>query len=133
MPDFCDEIVPVLEAGTYTNYGVGKPKPGVVTKNKGGPTHKSSRGQIKKHHLEVRNAEGIDEEPELTFDGAVIQSVKHGKILIITTSNTVREALKLDIPNIINAAGIPMTYKINNNPKRRNRENADFLISITDC
>jgi hypothetical protein len=128
-PDFVDDVVPELEAGDWTNLGH---TPKIVSKRKGGPTSGTTRGN-KNERVEVKNREGADEEPILTFDSTTILSKKSGSIVVVSTNNTDREAMKLDVQAIIKAAGIPFTMVLDNDPKIRNKESTSFLMTITDC
>lgn len=129
MSDFADIMKPILEGGSWANTTF---TPKVVTKNKAGPTHQSSRGN-KNTRVEIKNQDGINQDPVLAFENTVIYDNHTGTITAISTSNTERENMKLDIIAILKAAPLQFTYKINNDPKRRNKEHASFLVSIIDC
>ena len=105
--DFVDVIVPILEAGTWTNYLTTNQKaPQIVTRNKSGPSSGSSRGN-KNVRVLVENLEGNDDTQEFTFDGTPIYRTLSGKITLISTSKTDRNLMKKDLETIMKASSLP--------------------------
>lgn len=130
MEDFVDIMVPVLEAGTWTNLGHTPP---IVTLGKSGPGDRSRRSN-KNERVEVKNAEGSSTIPEYTFDGTLILNTLRGEISPISTDKSDRNKMKKDVIAITKAAGLPFTTpSINDNPSLRNRDKATFLMEIIDC
>lgn len=130
MEDFVDIMVPVLEAGTWTNLGHTPP---ITTDFKSGPTFRSKRSN-KNERVQVKNAEGSSTIPELTFDGTVIQNTVRGEITPVSTDKSDRNKMKTDVIAIMKVAGLPFTIpNIADTPSRRNKDKATFLVEIIDC
>ena len=130
MEDFVDIMVPILEAGTWTNLGS---TPAITTQGKSGPNKRSIRSN-KNARVEVKNAESGSTIPELTFDGVVIQNTLRGEITPVSTDKSDRNKMKSDIIAIAKAAGLPFTIpNIDDNPSKRNKDKATFLMEIIDC
>ena len=128
--DFVDVMVPILEAGTYTNLGHTPP---ITTDFKSGPNARSKRSN-KNERIHVKNAEGTSNIPDLTFDGTVIQNTLRGEITSVSTDKSDRNKKKTDVIAIMKAAGLPFTLpNINDNPSRRNKDKSTFLVEIIDC
>lgn len=126
--DFADIVVPVLEAGTWTNAGF---TPKIVTKNKAAPNKKSAR-HSKNARVEVR----IQPSPatELTFNGTIISQTLRGTIKAVHTDNSKRNLMKTDIPLILKASNIPFLISgIDETEKKRNKETADYSVEIISC
>ena len=118
--DFVDIIVPVLEAGTWTNLGS---TPKVIGKN-----IKSARGN-KNARIEVKNEEGGS--IETAFDGSVIYRSLRGSIIPVSTKGSDRNKMKADIMAIMKKAGYPYTDPgVSDNPKIRNKQLSIFSFEI---
>ncbi len=130
MEDFVDIMVPILEAGTWTNFGS---TPAITTQGKSGPGQRSVRAN-KNARVEVKNAEGGSTIPEYTFDGTLILSTLRGEITPVSTDKSDRNKMKKDVLAIVKAAGLPFTTpQIVDNPTKRNKDKATFLMEIIDC
>jgi len=120
IKDFVDIIVPILEAGTWTNYGS---TPKIISMNL-----KSSRGN-KNARIEVKNEEGgsID----IAFDGSIIYQSLRGSIIMVSTDGSDRNKMKKDVMAIMKTSGIPFTRpSLSDTPKIRNKEKSSFLFEI---
>lgn len=121
IKDFVDIIVPVLEAGTYTNYGS---NPKIVGKN-----IKSARGN-KNARIEVKNEEGGS--IITSFNGSIIHQTLRGSVIPFSTKGSDRNKMKLDVMNIMRLAGYPFTNPLlSDNPKIRNKQQSSLTFEIT--
>jgi len=128
--DFVDVIVPILEAGTWANYGSTPP---VAVRQKGGPNFASIRGN-KNARVEVKNEEGQTDSTELTYDGTPILNNLSGQIALVSTDKSDRNKMKTDLMAIMKASGLPFTPpRIANNPSRRNKDRSTYFLTIIDC
>lgn len=125
--DFIDVMVPVLEAGTWTNYGE---TPKIVTKQKSGPSKRSSRGN-KNARVEVKNEDGPADDDDLTFNGVIIQDNLSGQVTLVETDKSSRNKMKTDLMEIIRLSGIPFSKpRIANNPAKRNKDKTTYFLQI---
>lgn len=125
--DFVDVIVPVLEAGTWTNFGS---TPKISVNQKSGPGFASIRGN-KNARVEVKNEEGSADGIELTYNSTPIQNNLSGQVALVSTLKSDRNKMKSDLIVILKAAGIPFTPpRIANNPSKRNKDRATYFFSI---
>ena len=128
--DFVDVVVPILEAGTWSNYGS---TPIITTKQKSGPNFASIRGN-KNARVEVKNEEGSQDNIELTYDGTPILQNLAGQVSFVSTDKADRNKMKTDLVVIMKASGIPFTSpRIANNPSRRNKDRATYFFTIINC
>ena len=128
--DFVDVIVPVLEAGTWTNFGS---TPKIAVSQKSGPGFASIRGN-KNARVEVKNEDGQADNLELTYDGTPILSNLVGQVSLVSTDKSDRNKMKTDLVAIMKASGIPFTPpRIANNPSRRNKDRATYFFTIISC
>ena len=127
--DFVGVVVPILEAGTWTNLGS---IPKITVDGKAGPSFGNKRGN-KNQRVEVKNSDGLSNDPDLAFDGTIIQSNLHGEISPVSTDKSKRNKMKTDIKDIIKAAGISATFTINDNPSKRNKDKATMFFKIIGC
>jgi hypothetical protein len=118
--DFVDTIQPILEAGSWTNYGS---TPKIIGKN-----IKSARGN-KNARIEVKNEEGGH--IETSFDGSVIYRTLRGSVIPVSTKGSDRDKMKVDIMAIMKVAGYPYTAPtVSDIPKIRNKQQSSFLFEI---
>jgi hypothetical protein len=128
--DFVDIIVPVLEAGTWTNLGS---TPKITTNQKAGPSH-TSRRHAKNVRVEVKNTDGAADDTPLTFNGTPIYQNLSGEITIVHTDKQKRNYAKTDLQNILKAGGISFSpFRIANNPSRRNKDMSTYFLQILNC
>ena len=131
--DFGTYIKSVLDAGTFTNYKSlnQNREPNILIDGKGDPNVGTKRGN-KNSFIDLRNL--ASPPPELAFDGTVIIQNLNGTIVCSDTNNDNRNAMKADVINIIKAEGIPYSsYIIDDNPNKRNKNEAFLTIQIIKC
>lgn len=128
--DFVDVIVPILQAGTWTNFGS---TPKITANQKSGPGFASIRGN-KNGRIEVKNEEGPADSTELTYDGTPIFDNLSGQVALVSTDKSDRNKMKTDLVVILKAAGISFTPpRIANNPSKRNKDRATYFFTILNC
>jgi len=126
MQDFVDVVVPILEAGTWTNLGR---TPSIVPMVEGSGIGKSSVRGNKNERIEVRNASGGM--TEVTFDSVPIIDQLSGTISIISTDKTDRNKMKKDLYTVLRTGGLGFAEpSFDDNPNLRNKHAVSFQIQI---
>ena len=128
--DFVDYIAPILEAGTWTNYGS---SPKIVRQGKSGPSRPSPRGN-KNDRVEIKNGDGGDDVTELTFEGTPMYQFLGGEITLVSTQKANRNKMKTDLLAILKAGGVTMEDpRALNNPTKRNKDKATYFFRVLKC
>lgn len=114
--------MPVLESGTYTNFGS---TPKIVRVGQGLTTARNNKNV----RIEVEDLPGNSS--EMTFDGTLIYNELRGAIKCVHSDISKRNLMKNDIYPILKASGYPFEpLSFDDVPIKRNKEETTFFLRI---